>query len=100
MVVEARFLARRRVSDRPAPSQFLRKKSQEAAIHIRTRKLIGTVALLALVAAWSLLAMALAQSAHLQSSPILQFAYYLIVGIGWILPAMPLVAWMVRVKPR
>jgi hypothetical protein len=73
---------------------------QEVPINIRTRKLIGTIGLLALVAAWSLMAMAFAQNPYLQSSRVLQFAYYVIVGIGWVLPAMPLVAWMVRVSPR
>ena len=43
---------------------------------IRIRKLIGTVALLVLVILWSLLAMALAQAIELQSSPVLEFAYY------------------------
>jgi hypothetical protein len=67
---------------------------------LHTRKLIGTVGLLVLVAAWSLMAMALAQSPYLQSNRGLQFAYYVIAGIGWVLPAMPMVAWMVRVRAR
>jgi len=66
----------------------------------RTRKVIGTFALLALVVVWSLLAMALAQSILLQSHPALAFAYYVIAGLGWVLPAMPLISWMSRVTPR
>jgi len=61
--------------------------------------LIATVLLLALVALWSLLAMAFAQIVAVRSNPLLEFAYYLVAGIGWVLPAMPLVAWMVR-RPR
>jgi hypothetical protein len=64
------------------------------------RKLIGTIALLALVVVWSLLAMALAQSVLVQSRPALAFAYYVIAGLGWVVPAMPLVAWMCRLTPR
>jgi hypothetical protein len=67
---------------------------------VRIRKLIGAVALLALVIVWSLLAMALAQAIELRSSRVLEFAYYVIAGLGWVLPAMPLISWMSRVTPR
>jgi len=67
---------------------------------VRIRKLIGAVALVTLVIVWSLLAMALAQAIALRSSPVLEFAFYVFAGIGWVLPAMPLVAWMSRVTPR
>jgi hypothetical protein len=62
---------------------------------MRTRKLIGTVGLLALVIVWALVAMAVAPSA-LQSSQIVQALYYVIAGLGWVLPAMPLISWMSR----
>jgi hypothetical protein len=67
---------------------------------IRVRKLIGAVALVVLVLVWSLLAMALAQAVELRSSRVLEFAFYVIAGIGWVVPAMPLVSWMSRVTPR
>lgn len=60
----------------------------------RLRKLIGAVALFALVIAWGLLAMAVAQFPATRDSKILSLAYYLIAGLGWVLPAMPLVSWM------
>ena len=63
---------------------------------IRTRKLIGTVALLLLVTVWALLAMAFAQFALRSANQIVVALYYVVAGIGWVLPAMPLVAWMVR----
>jgi hypothetical protein len=63
---------------------------------IRTRKLIGTVGLLALVCFWALLAMALAQSALTNINGWLAVIYYVIAGLGWVLPAMPLIAWMSR----
>jgi hypothetical protein len=63
---------------------------------IRTRKLIGTVALLVLVAAWSLLAMALAQSVLTNINGFVATIYYVVAGLGWVLPAMLLVKWMGR----
>lgn len=63
---------------------------------IRTRKFIGTVGLLALVSFWALLAMALAQSALTNINGWLAVLYYVIAGLGWVLPAMPLIAWMSR----
>ena len=61
---------------------------------IRLRKFIGAVALFALVIVWALLAMALAQSPAIRDNMALSIAYYVTAGLGWILPAMPLVAWM------
>lgn len=60
----------------------------------RTRKLIGTVALFALVIVWALLAMALAQSALTSINGLVATIYYVIAGLGWVLPAMPLIKWM------
>ncbi len=65
-------------------------------MHIRTRKLIGSVALLALVAIWALLAMAFAQFTLGSANGFVVAAFYVIAGFGWVLPAMPLIAWMVR----
>ncbi len=65
-------------------------------MRIRTRKLIGAVALLALVTAWALIAMAVAQVAVAEANPLVAALYYAIAGLGWVLPAMPLVSWMSR----
>jgi hypothetical protein len=65
-----------------------------AAMSIRTRKLIGTVALLLLVSAWGLLAMALAQSVLTDINGFVAAVYYVVAGLGWVLPAMPLISWM------
>ena len=61
---------------------------------IRTRKLIGTVALLVLVSVWGLLAMALAQSVLTDINGLVAAIYYVVAGLGWVLPAMPLISWM------
>jgi len=62
----------------------------------RARKLIGTLGLLALVTAWALLAMAFAQFALRAQSGLIVFLFYAVAGLGWVLPAMPIVAWMQR----
>ena len=61
---------------------------------IRTKKLIGAVLLLVLVIVWSLVGVAVAQAPALKESRLLAFAFYVIAGMGWVLPAMPLIKWM------
>jgi len=63
---------------------------------IRIRKLIGAVALLVLVTAWALLAMALAQFVFASSNSLAAWLFYIVAGLGWVLPAMPVVSWMSR----
>ncbi len=63
-------------------------------MRIRTRKLIGAVALLVLVSVWGLFAMALAQSVLTNINGFVAAIYYVVAGLGWVLPAMPLVSWM------
>jgi hypothetical protein len=67
---------------------------------IRTRKLIGTVALLTLVIVWALLSMALAQSVLTNINGWVAAIYYVVAGLGWIAPAMPLISWMARPDTR
>jgi hypothetical protein len=61
---------------------------------IRLRKFLGAVALFVLVIVWALLAMALAQLPAIRDNTIESVAYYVIAGLGWVLPAMPIVTWM------
>jgi hypothetical protein len=68
----------------------------EGCYAIRTRKLIGAVALLLLVSVWGLLAMALAQSVLTDINGFVAAIYYVVAGLGWVLPAMPLISWMSR----
>jgi hypothetical protein len=67
---------------------------------IRVRKLIGAVALLILIVVWTILAMALAYAVFRLENPFLAAVYYVVAGIGWVLPAMPLVSWMLRPDPK
>jgi hypothetical protein len=63
---------------------------------IRTRKLIGGIALIVLVIVWALVAMAFAQAPVIFENGLLAFVYYALAGLGWVLPAMPLISWMSR----
>lgn len=67
---------------------------------IRTRKFIGTLGLLGLVIVWSLTGMAIAQTPLLAASKLAQVIFYVVAGLGWVLPAMPLIAWMSRPDPQ
>ena len=74
-------------------------KSLIDVMKIRTRKLLGTVALLLLAAVWSLMGMTVAQLPWLASSGLRQAIFYVVAGMGWVLPAMPIVSWMLRPDP-
>ncbi len=63
----------------------------------RHRKLIGVAATIVFVIVYALVAMALAQLEVTKKAPtVLEWLYYAVVGMGWILPLMPLIAWMER----
>ena len=47
----------------------------------------------------ALVAMALAQGRLQEAAKIWQNLYYVIAGLGWILPLMPLIKWMERPDP-
>ena len=63
---------------------------------VRVRKLLGAVALLALVTVWAFLAMGVAAMVLPNAGGLAAFLYYFIAGLGWVLPAMPIVSWMQR----
>jgi len=61
---------------------------------VRLRKCVGALALFVLVIVWALLAMAFAQAPAIRDNAAASLIYYVIAGLGWVLPAMPLVRWM------
>ena len=63
---------------------------------IRTRKFLGTIFLLVLVVVWSLLGMTIAQTPWLANSGLMKVIFYVVAGLGWVLPAMPIISWMSR----
>jgi hypothetical protein len=80
----------------PARKARNRSELHISAMTIRTRKFIGTIALLLLVVVWSLMGMTVAQTPWLANSGLLQAIFYVVAGIGWVLPAMPIISWMAR----
>lgn len=62
----------------------------------RSRKFVGTVLLVFLVLGWALAAMALAQGRVTTLPALGQFVAYVVLGIGWIVPAGWLIRWMQR----
>jgi hypothetical protein len=63
---------------------------------IRTRKFFGTILLLFLVVVWSLLGMTVAQTPWLAAHGWAQAVFYVVAGLGWVLPAMPIISWMAK----
>lgn len=65
----------------------------------RIRKLVGTLAILAFLAGYAVLAARIAD--HLPAHPAVKLVYFLIVGTAWGLPLLPLLNWMNREpKPK
>jgi hypothetical protein len=82
---------------RPSCAQAAHRQRAAQSRHDHThRKFIGTIALLVLVVVWSLMGMTIAQTPWLANSGLLQAIFYVVAGLGWVLPAMPIISWMAR----
>jgi len=66
---------------------------------LRTRKFIGTVALVFLLVTYSILAMAFGASQVVGGSYVVQVIYYFVAGLAWLIPAGILIRWMQRPDP-
>ena len=63
----------------------------------RMRKLTGGLVMLAFVLIYALVAMALADSRPVNHAPeYLRTAIYIVLGLAWVAPMMPLIVWMER----
>lgn len=60
------------------------------------RKLIGTVVILIFVCVYALVAMALAQGRITEASKPVQTIAYIVLGLAWVIPLLPLIRWMER----
>jgi quinol-cytochrome oxidoreductase complex cytochrome b subunit len=60
----------------------------------RTRKLVGTIAIVAFIAFYALFSMAMLQSRIAEAPKWIQTCVYAFLGIAWVLPIMPLIKWM------
>ncbi|MFT0892597.1 DUF2842 domain-containing protein [Pseudochelatococcus sp. G4_1912] len=65
----------------------------------RTRKFIATIAILAFCIFYALLIMAFAHSRVPEWPRAAQLAFYVVFGLGWILPIIPLIRWMEKRGP-
>lgn len=65
----------------------------------RLRKLIGAVLILVIVCVYALVAMAVAQGRLQEADKIWHYLYYVVAGMGWVLPVMPVIRWMERPDP-
>jgi predicted membrane channel-forming protein YqfA (hemolysin III family) len=67
----------------------------------RARKLLGGAIMLIFVATYALIAMALADTRPLQeASGLVRTLSYVVLGLAWVAPLMPLIRWMERPDPR
>ena len=67
----------------------------------RSRKFIGAAAMLAFVMVYAVCAMVTAEADAIRtaSGPV-QAVIYAVLGLAWILPLLPLIAWMERPDPE
>lgn len=63
---------------------------------LRTRKLVGSILLIAFLAVYALAAMLAAVVLQINGSKVAEIVYYPLAGLLWVLPAMWLVKWMQR----
>lgn len=61
------------------------------------RKFVGAILMLAFVIVYALIGMVICQALIVHGTPApLQFFCYAVIGTAWVLPMMPLIAWMER----
>ena len=69
---------------------------QTIAMRQTHRKLVGTVVMIVFVCVYALVAMALAQGRITEASKPVQTIAYIVLGLVWVLPLLPLIKWMER----
>jgi len=63
----------------------------------RARKFTGAILLILLIAVYALLALAAAIVLQIrQANAFVEFAYYVVAGLLWVLPAGLLIKWMAK----
>ena len=61
----------------------------------RFRKLLGAFMMIVFVLVYALVAMAVADSRPMHEAPtFVQTILYIVLGLAWVLPLMPLIRWM------
>ena len=62
----------------------------------RIRTLVGTVVILAFVMFYALFAMVVAEGRIVDAPKLVQTIVYILLGLAWIPPLLPLIKWMER----
>lgn len=65
-------------------------------MQIRTRKFIGTIAILVTLGVYLPVAMLVGANHFAHANAVAQIAYFLIAGILWVVPAGLVIRWMAR----
>jgi hypothetical protein len=63
---------------------------------VRTRKLVGTVALLVFLVLYTWIAVAIGSGRITEAHAMAQLVYFLVAGLLWVIPAGLLIRWMQR----
>ncbi|MBT7642389.1 MAG: DUF2842 domain-containing protein [Rhodobiaceae bacterium] len=84
------------MTDNQTAKKPLRKAFRKPWLPIRVRKLIGLVAMLALIIFYALLVMTVAVTTSVPDNKAIELVFYLITGIAWVLPAGAIIYWMQR----
>ncbi len=66
------------------------------ALNSHARKLIGSFVLVAFVALYALVIMAIGDRMLEHAANWQRFAFYIIAGLAWVIPLLPLIRWMQR----
>jgi quinol-cytochrome oxidoreductase complex cytochrome b subunit len=65
----------------------------------RIRKFIGMIVMIIFIPVYALVAMALAQGRITEAPTWIQTIAYIILGLIWVVPLLPLIRWMERKGP-
>lgn len=68
-------------------------------MRMRTRKFLGLIAILALLAVYVPIAMLVGANHFTHAGALWQILYFLSAGLAWVLPAGFIVRWMLRPDP-
>lgn len=77
-------------------SETSQKNFKKPWLPIRIRKLIGLVLMLALIIFYALIVMTVAVTTNVPDNGIVEFFYYLVTGVAWVVPAAAIIYWMQR----
>ncbi len=61
---------------------------------MRWKKFIGVFALIGIIAVYALLVMRLAVAILPEAGPVLEFLFYAVAGVAWVVPVRYLILWM------